>query len=102
LGFDVISLMPDKDPFFAMVRRGTAQILVKAVAEEVLAMPNQTRHKWAPWDAFVYVDEPLSLVKELIGRETPLHQEVHNRDDGLCGFEVKDLDGYVLFFGSPI
>ena len=34
---------------------------------------------------------------------TPCGKTVHgkNTDDGLRGFEVRDNDGYVLFFGRP-
>ncbi len=95
-------LAPDADPFFAIVRCGSAQILLKAVSADVLAVPNHTRHEWASWDAFVHVSEPLVLAQEFIARETPLHREVQVRDDGLHGFEVQDGDGYILFFGKPV
>lgn len=102
LGFEVILLEPDPDPFFAVVKRGSVQILLKAVAPGVVAVPNHTRHEWAPWDAFIFVSDPLVLAQEFSERKTPLHRAVQVRDDGLHGLEVEDEDGYILFFGRPV
>jgi len=30
-----------------------------------------------------------------------LFQPLQDNDDGLRGFEVEDVDGYILFFGCP-
>jgi catechol 2,3-dioxygenase-like lactoylglutathione lyase family enzyme len=64
LGFDVRFSMPDEAPFFAIVGRDAVQILLKAVADEIRPQPNHTRHPWAPWDAFVVVNDPDSLATE--------------------------------------
>ena len=94
LGFEVRFSAPDDHPFFAIVGRDSVQILLKAISDEVQPQPNHTRHEWAPWDAFVSVDDPDALATEF-------DAVVAVRDDGLRGFEVRDPDGYVLFFGRP-
>jgi catechol 2,3-dioxygenase-like lactoylglutathione lyase family enzyme len=76
LGFEVIFTGVGDDLFFGIVRRGGAMMMFKDVGVDPL--PNSMREPAARWDA--YLDVP---------------------DDGLRGFELKDSDGYVLFFGRP-
>ena len=102
LGFEVRMMAPESEPFFAIVCRGSAQIFLKAVSDEVQAQPNHLRHEWAPWDAFIFTEDPDALVHDITSRGTSLHQELCDREDGLRGFEVRDADGYVLFFGKPV
>jgi catechol 2,3-dioxygenase-like lactoylglutathione lyase family enzyme len=102
LGFEVRFIAPDSDPFFAIVERDGAQVFMKAILPEVQPTPNPSRHPWARWDAFVHTPAPESLAAELTSRGTPFHQTLRDTEDGLRGFEVKDPDGYVLFFGRPL
>ncbi len=102
LGFEIRCLVPEDEPFFAIVGRDQVQILLKAVSDTVAAQPNPSRHPWAPWDSFVYVEQPDALATELTAGDFELHQPVTLREDGLRGFEVRDVDGYVLFFGRPV
>ena len=108
LGFEITFQGPDPDDiFFGIVRRGGAQILFKDIGVD--PVPNCTRDikkGIARWDAFVYVPDPDALAAEFASRNVeflrPLNDdEVKEDDDGLRGFEVKDADGYVLFFGRP-
>ena len=108
LGFEITFQGPEPDDiFFGIVRRGGAQILMKDIG--VAPVPNYTRDikkGIARWDAFVYVPDPDALAAEFASRNVeflrPLNDdEVKEDDDGLRGFEVKDADGYVLFFGRP-
>ena len=108
LGFEITFQGPDPDDiFFGIVRRGGAQILLKDIGVD--PVPNCTRDikkGIARWDAFVYVPDPDALAAEFASRNVeflrPLNDdEVKEDDDGLRGFEVKDADGYVLFFGRP-
>jgi catechol 2,3-dioxygenase-like lactoylglutathione lyase family enzyme len=101
LGFDLRFAEPNEAPFFAIVGRGGAQILVKALGEAVPPLPNAGRHPWAAWDGFVYVDDPDALAEEFGADGIAFHVPLRNRDDGLRGFEIKDPDGYILFFGRP-
>lgn len=103
LGFDVTFAGPtDDDVFFGIVRRGGAQILLKAIG--VPAQPNHQREVGkgdAPWDAFVSVADPDALAAEFTARNVAFAKPLRDRHDGLRGFEVSDVDGYVLFFGRP-
>lgn len=101
IGFELRFAVPPDAPFFAIVGRDAAQLFLKAVDESVHPLPNASRHAWAPWDAFISVGDPDALAAELAARGTEFHQPLTNRDDGLRGFEVRDADGYVLFFGRP-
>ena len=103
LGFKVTFQGPDPgDIFFGIVRRGGAQILLKAIG--VPPMPNCTRdvkQGIARWDAFVGAPDPDALAAEFAGQEVVFVEPLADTEDGLRGFAIKDADGYVLFFGRP-
>jgi catechol 2,3-dioxygenase-like lactoylglutathione lyase family enzyme len=103
LGFEIAFQGPEPgDIFFGIVRRGGAQILLKAVGVE--PVPNCTRdvkQGLARWDAFVGVPDPDALAAEFASRHVEFFQPLQDTDDGLRGFEIADADGYVLFFGRP-
>ena len=101
LGFDCRMQAPPEKPFFAIVGRASAQIMLKAIAPEVPPLPNTQRHEWARWDAFVHVADPGALAAELADRGAAIAEPLADTDDGLRGFAVADADGYVLFFGRP-
>jgi len=100
LGFDVTFQGPrDDDIFFGIVQRGAAMIMLKAVGVE--PVPNYTRDikkGIARWDAYLQVPDPDALAAEFESRNVELFQPVKD-DEYLRGFEVKDADGYLLFFG---
>ena len=103
LGFEIAFQGPSPDDiFFGIVRRGGAQILLKAVG--VAPVPNHTRdikQGIARWDAFVAVPDPDALAAEYASRNVEFCEPLKDTHDGLRGFELKDADGYVLFFGRP-
>ena len=103
LGFEITFQGPEPDDiFFGIVRRGGAQILMKEVG--VAPVPNYTRdikQGIARWDAFVSVPDPDALAAEFASRNVEFFVPLQDTEDGLRGFELKDADGYVLFFGSP-
>ena len=103
LGFDITFQGPEpNDIFFGIVERGAAMIMLKAVGVD--PVPNYTRDVgkgWARWDAYLYVPDPDALAAEFWSRHVEFFQPLKDDDDGLRGFEVQDLDGYVLFFGRP-
>jgi hypothetical protein len=85
-----------------MVERGAAMIMFKVVGVDPL--PNSTRDVKkgiARWDAYINVPDPDALAAEFASRHVGFAQPLKNDDDGLRGFEIKDADGYVLFFGRP-
>jgi catechol 2,3-dioxygenase-like lactoylglutathione lyase family enzyme len=99
LGFEIEHQHPDQDPFFAIARRDSAMIFVKAVGVEPI--PNRKRHEWARWDAYVSVPDPDALAAEFASRGVTFSVPLKDTNDGLRGFELEDADGYVLFFGRP-
>jgi catechol 2,3-dioxygenase-like lactoylglutathione lyase family enzyme len=101
LGFETRYLAPEEEPFFAIVGRDTVQVYLKNPSDDLTPQPNNTRHEWAPWDAFVFLEDPDALAAELAGRGVEFHKRIQDTDDGLRGFEIRDTDGYVLFFGRP-
>lgn len=103
LGFDVTFQGPDPDDiFFGIVERGAAMIMLKAVGVD--PVPNCTRdvgQGWARWDAYLHVPDPDALAAEFLSRDLVFSVPLGDNDDGLRGFELRDADGYVLFFGRP-
>jgi catechol 2,3-dioxygenase-like lactoylglutathione lyase family enzyme len=103
LGFEITFQGPEpNDIFFGIVRRGGAQLLLKAVG--VAPLPNCTRdvkQGIARWDAFVEVPDPDSLALEFASRDVEFVEPLADTADGLRGFALRDADGYVLFFGRP-
>jgi catechol 2,3-dioxygenase-like lactoylglutathione lyase family enzyme len=103
LGFDVTFEGPEPDDiFFGIVRRGGAMIMFKDVGVE--PVPNYTRdvkQGIARWDAYVHVPDPDALAAEFSSRKVEFFVPLQDTHDGLRGFELKDADGYVLFFGRP-
>lgn len=53
----------------------------------------------APSNTHLNVPDPDSLATEFTSRDVELSVPLKDTDDGLRGFELKDLDGYMLFFG---
>lgn len=101
LGFEVTFLGPDDDPYFAMLRRDGAWLMLKAITPEVLPTPNPSRHHWARWDAYIHTPDPDTLAEELASRGVSFREPLGVNSDNLRGFEVMDADGYVLYFGRP-
>ena len=103
LGFDITYQGPSEDDiFFGIVQRGPAMIMMKAIGVE--PVPNYTRdvkQGIARWDAYFYVPDPDALAAEFASRNVEFFQPLMINHDGLLGFEVKDADGYLLYFGHP-
>lgn len=100
LGFEItFKGVSEEDLFFGIVQRGRAMIMLKAVGVEPL--PNHTRRAEARWDAYIYVPDPDALAAEFASRNVEFLEPLKDTHDRLRGFELKDADGYILFFGRP-
>ena len=103
LGFEITFQGPSEDDiFFGIVKRGAAMIMMKDIGVD--PVPNYTRDikkGIARWDAYLHVPDPDALAAEFSLRNVEFFQPLQNNDDGLRGFEVKDADGYLLYFGCP-
>ena len=101
LGFDITFQGPSEDDiFFGIVQRGGAMIILKAIGVD--PVPNYTRdikQGIARWDAYLQVPDPDALAAEFSSRNVEFFQPLGEGEDGLRGFEVKDADGYLLYFG---
>jgi len=104
LGFDITFQGPSDDEiFFGIVQRDGAMIMMKNIGVE--PVPNYTRDikkGIARWDAYLHVPDPDALAEEFSSRNVEFFIPLNdNDDDGLRGFEIKDADGYLLYFGRP-
>lgn len=103
LGFEITFQGPEPDDiFFGIVQRDRAMLMFKAIGVEPI--PNHTRdigQGIVRWDAYFYVPDPDALAAEFESRGVEFFLPLSNNDDGLRGFEIKDADGYILYFGRP-
>jgi catechol 2,3-dioxygenase-like lactoylglutathione lyase family enzyme len=100
LGFETRFREPERNPFFAIIGRDGAQILIKS-DKDVSPLPNATRHPSMRWDAFVYAPDPDALAADFAEHGAAFSARLKDTHEGLRGFEICDPDGYVLFFGRP-
>ena len=100
LGFEARFQQPDRSPFFAIIGRDGAQLFIKSETG-ISPLPNSKRHPFVRWDAFIYVEDPDALAREFADRAAAFSATLEDTHDGLRGFEIRDPDGYVLFFGRP-
>ena len=103
LGFEVTFEGPEpNDIFFGIVERGRAMLMFKDIGVE--PVPNHTRDVGcgiARWDAYFYVPDPDALAAEFASRDIEFFEPLTDNHDDLRGFEIKDADGYILFFSRP-
>lgn len=99
LGFQITFQEPSVRPFFGIVARGGAMIMLKSVGVE--PAPNHTKEPSARWDAYLHVPDPDTLALEFAAKGVEFSVPLKDTADGLRGFEITDRDGYVLFFGRP-
>ena len=103
LGLDITLQGPEPDDiFFGIVQRGAAMIMFKDVGID--PVPNYTRDVKkgiARWDAYLHVPDPDALAAEFSAHNVEFSEPLKDTGDGLRGFELRDADGYVLFFGRP-
>ena len=97
LGFEIDFATSD----FAIVRRDRVAIMLKELGPEARPLPNQQRHAWARWDAYIYSPDPHLLFEEFRERNAEFHRPISDTDDGLRAFEIQDCNGYVICFGRP-
>src|SRR5262249_35262486 len=102
LGFEITFQGPPDDIFFGIVQRGAAMIMFKDVGVD--PVPNYTRdiqQGTRGRHPSLNVPHPDPLQAKFSSRIVEFSEPLKDTDDGLRGFELKDADGYVLFFGRP-
>ena|SRR5271168_2215972 len=100
LGFETRFRQPEQNSFFAIIGRDGAQIFIKS-ERDIVPLPNSKRHPHLRLDAFVYAPDPDALAREFADHGATFSVPLNDTHDGLRGFEIRDPDGYVLFFGRP-
>lgn len=103
LGFNVRFIAPPDDPYFAIVGRDNVELMIKGDADDagIKPKPNNTRIWWARWDAFISTADPDALYEEYQRTGVVFREPIGINSDGLHGFELEDVNGYVLYFGRP-
>jgi catechol 2,3-dioxygenase-like lactoylglutathione lyase family enzyme len=102
LGFDITFQGPDPDDiFFGVVQRGAAMIMFKDVGVD--PVPNYARRQERDRSLGRVPPRPGSgcLSDRILVARCRVFRPAQRHNDGLRGFELKDADGYVLFFGRP-
>ena len=103
LSFDVTFEGPEpNDIFFGIVQRGSSMIMFKDV--DIDPVPNYTRdigHGIASWDAYIHVPDPDAIYEEFVLRDVDFKMPLCDNSDNLRGFEVRDINGYIIYFGRP-
>jgi uncharacterized glyoxalase superfamily protein PhnB len=84
---------------FCMPARDGVIVMLSQVSDASIVRPNSQAREDS-WDAYVWVKDADALYDEVKGRGAmieyaPCLQEYGNRE-----FAVRDLDGYILAFGS--
>ena len=51
--------------------------------------------------SYISTKEPDALFEEYRSNGIAFIKHIHDNNDNLRGFEIEDVDGYVLFFGRP-
>jgi uncharacterized glyoxalase superfamily protein PhnB len=88
-------------PCFCMPNRDGCIIMLSQVGDASIIRPNSKARNDESWDAYVWVKDADALYAEvkprgaIITYEPTLQDEYGNRE-----FGVRDLDGYILAFGS--
>lgn len=88
-------------PCFCMPDRDGCIIMLSQVGDASIIRPNSKARNDESWDAYVWVKDADALYAEvkprgaIITYEPTLQDEYGNRE-----FGVRDLDGYILAFGS--
>jgi len=88
-------------PSFCMPHRDGLIIMLSQTLDASIIRPNAKARRDESWDAYVWVKDADALYAEvkprgaIIAYEPVLQEEYGNRE-----FGVRDLDGYLLAFGS--
>ena len=99
LGFETEFEDPPGDPFFAIMRRNNSMIFLKH--GDAHPTPHSAQGSVMKWDAYVSVPDPDALAAEFATNGAEFHTPLGITSENLRGFDVRDPDGYVLFFGRP-
>ncbi len=102
LGFPDVELFgPPDAPYFAIVRRGRAQIFLRFTRDGYGERPWVPDRDEALFDAYIGVTDVAALRAEFAARGLATDPPV-DRPYGMREIAVTDPDGYVVVFGQDI
>ena len=96
LGFEITFQEPADDPFFGIVCRGGAMIMLKDVGVDPL--PNYKRAPAARWDDYFYVPDPEAA--EFASRNVEFSEPLKDTHDGVAWVRAQGLRWLRLVFRS--
>jgi catechol 2,3-dioxygenase-like lactoylglutathione lyase family enzyme len=95
LGFEIEGFLQDP-PVFALISRDEVELHLRSGGNRT---PEDGERRGDP-DAYVWVEDVDVLAAELKERGTRLLEEPVERVYGMREIRVRDLDGFILVFGS--
>jgi catechol 2,3-dioxygenase-like lactoylglutathione lyase family enzyme len=103
LGFERPELW-GQPPCFAMPHRDGLVVMLKQADHPDRICPNRRAGDWShQWDVYFWVDDSRGLHEELARRGARIAYPPHVQHEyDMVEFAIRDLDGYVLAFGSPL
>ena len=102
LGFHYNRLW-NEPPSFAMVKRGGIVIMLSQnEVRDVIRHNREVDPDGGAWDAYVWVDDVDALYTEYKAKRVTIVREPRNQEYGCRDFEIDDINGYRLCFGTPI
>ena len=96
--FDLISQRSTRDADLALILPVDGQMTGSLEDEERVSITTL----FAPDTIVVVPEDSRALAAEFASRGVEFWKPVHTNSDNLRGFEVQDVDGYVLYFGKPL
>jgi uncharacterized glyoxalase superfamily protein PhnB len=86
---------------FCMPKRDGVIVMLSQTADASIIRPNAAARSDDSWDAYVWVADADALFAEVKPRGAIIAYEPTLQDEyGNCEFAVRDLDGYLIAFGS--
>ncbi|MCA9382676.1 VOC family protein [Candidatus Dojkabacteria bacterium] len=100
LGFKIVTAVPEENPFFAIIKNGTVEIMFyerKAFVEEI---PDFDKQKLGGTIALYMGIKNLKAEYERVKNQVEIIQNLHKTDYGTEEFSFYDCNGYVLMMHS--
>jgi predicted enzyme related to lactoylglutathione lyase len=102
LGFNYKRFWNDP-PSFAMVRRSDVVIMLAQLERTGVMRPNRlVDPEGGAWDAYIWVDDADALHAEYKSKGVNIVRGLFDQPYDCRDFEVEDLNGYRLCFGTPL
>lgn len=90
-------------PCFCMVYRRGVVIMLSQFERTLPMRPNSvTNPEEGAWDAYVWVEDAKSLHDEFASKGVKIARKLCEQEYGNLDFDVEDLNGYRLCFGSDL